>query len=281
MNKDFFVQVSNNMLIENKDSKESYLLSNEALLIYILIIQTMTLRNYCTFSIYHLLDCMCINHKQTVTIEKIKNCLLELNQMNVFTYYEDVYFNKQIKDISKIKRGDKYFVEVNYVFDDNFFIVYDDEIKKLLDYCKGKKNIDKFKLAGYFCYLVMRMNKENKICYPSFDKIEYDVGIGIKAIMSYNNILKQLQLIDYINGGYRIVRGKVKQDVNYYCRYEDRDCLKEYAKRFKEDNNLKGQTTLEKKKSNKKRSLKQKINYLEKVGDDNGVMQVKEIYDSL
>ncbi|EPY2277989.1 hypothetical protein ACXAT3_002741 [Clostridium sporogenes] len=281
MNKEFFVQISNNMLIENKNSKDNCILSNEALLIYILISQTITLRNYYTFSIYHLLDCLYVNHKQTVTIEKIKNCLLELNQMNIFTYYEDVYFHKQVKDISKIKRGEKYFVEVNYLFDSNFFIVYDNEIKVILDYCKGKKNIDKFKLIGYFCYLIMRMNKENKICYPSFDKIEFDVGIGTKAIISYNTILKELKLIDYINAGYRVVRGKVKQDVNYYCRYEDREYLKKYAKRFKEDNNLKVQTINEKKKSNKKRSLKQKINYLEKLGDISGSKQIKNIYDKL
>ena len=214
-------------------------------------------------------------------IEKIRNCLLELKEMNIFRYYQDFYLEKEITDISKLKKGEIYYAQLNYVFDNSFFVVYDNEIRKILDYCKGKRNIDKFKLAGYFCYLIMRMNKENKICYPSFDKIEFDVGIGIRAIMSYNAILKEIKLIDYINGGYRVVRGKVKQDVNYYCRYEDRECLEEYSKRFKEDNSLKSQTNSEKKKSNKKRSLKQKINHLEKVGDTTGARQIKELYDNL
>jgi len=214
-------------------------------------------------------------------LDKIKGCLLELKEVNIFSYYEDIDLKKEVKDVNKLKKGEMYFVQLDYEFDNNFFIVYDNEIKKILDYCKGKKNIDKFKLTGYFCYLIMRMNKENKICYPSFDKIEFDVGIGTKAIISYNTILKELKLIDYVNAGYRVVRGKVKQDVNYYCRYKDRECLKEYAKRFKEDNNLKVQTINEKKKSNKKRSLKQKINYLEKLGDISGSKQIKDIYDKL
>jgi len=214
-------------------------------------------------------------------LDKIKSCLLELKKANIFSYYEDIDLKKEFNDVGKFKKGEVYYVQLDYVFDNSFFVVYDDEIRMVLEYCKGKRNIDKFKLTGYFCYLIMRMNKENKICYPSFDKIEYDVGIGTKAIMSYNKILKDLKLIDYINGGYRIVRGKVKQDVNYYCRYEDRECLKEYVKKFKEDNNLNKQTTSEKKKSNKKRSLKQKINHLEKVGDSDEVRKVKEIYDKL
>lgn len=281
MDKDCFIQISNYMILENKNSKNNYILSNESLFIYILISQTITIRNHYSFSINQLLDILYVNRTQTKMIEKIRNCLLELKEMNIFKYYQDFYLEKEITDISKLKKGEIYYAQLNYVFDNSFFTVYDDEIRKILEYCKGKKNIDKFKLTGYFCYLIMRMNKENKICYPSFDKIEYDVGIGIKAIMSYNTILKEIKLIDYVNGGYRIVRGKVRQDVNYYCRYEDKNCLKEYSKRFKEDNSLKSQTNLEKKKSNKKRSLKQKINYLRKVEDSDGVRKVKEIYDSL
>ncbi|MHB9924614.1 hypothetical protein [Clostridium botulinum] len=281
MNNDFFVQISNNMLIEDRNLESNYLLSNESLLIYILVCKTMTIRNYCTFSINRLFDFLEVNRNQTKMLDKIKSCLLELKKANIFSYYEDIDLKEEVNDVGKFKKGEVYYVQLDYVFDNNFFIVYDDEIKEILDYCKGKKNIDKFKLTGYFCYLVMRMNKENKLCYPSFDKIEFDVGIGVKAIMSYNNILKEIKLIDYINGGYRIVKGKVKQDVNYYCRYEDRECLEEYAKRFKEDNNLKSQTTSGKKKSNKKRSLKQKFNHLEKVGDTTGARQIKEIYDKL
>lgn|GEM_PF-4413621 len=281
MNNDFFVQVSNNMLVEDRELEGSYILSNESLLIYILVCKTMTIRNYCTFSINQLFDFLQVNRNQTKMLDKIKGCLLELKEVNIFSYYEDIDLKKEVKDVNKLKKGEMYFVQLDYEFDNNFFIVYDNEIKKILDYCKGKKNIDKFKLTGYFCYLIMRMNKENKICYPSFDKIEFDVGIGTKAIISYNTILKELKLIDYVNAGYRVVRGKVKQDVNYYCRYKDRECLKEYAKRFKEDNNLKVQTINEKKKSNKKRSLKQKINYLEKLGDISGSKQIKDIYDKL
>ncbi|GAA0082937.1 hypothetical protein [Clostridium sp. CTA-6] len=281
MDKDCFIQISNYMILENKNSKVNYILSNESLFIYILISQTITIRNHYSFSINQLLDILYVNRTQTKMIEKIRNCLLELKEMNIFKYYQDFYLEKEITDTRKLKKGEIYYAQLNYVFDNSFFIVYDDEIRMILEYCKGKRNIDKFKLTGYFCYLIMRMNKENKICYPSFDKIEFDVGIGTKAIMSYNQILKDLKLIDYINGGYRIVRGKVKQDVNYYCRYEDGQCLKEYVKKFKEDNNLNNQTISEKKKSNKKRSLKQKLNHLEKVGDEDAAKRIKELYDEL
>jgi biotin operon repressor len=158
------------------------------------------------------------------------------------------------------------FAELYDSFEDNFTVIYDNEVDFLLKYCKSNK-INKYLIINLYLYILncINNNKQDEdymLCYPSIEKIAEELNISENTVLKYIYILKENKLLYYNNVGYKIVNGEYKMTNTYYCRYENKDLLENKLNNIKQTKNITMMNKSDKIKINNKRSLKQKINKL-------------------
>jgi len=149
------------------------------------------------------------------------------------------------KNISQFKLKDLIICTLKINLDTKFTILKDSEKDIILN--QQIQNIDNRKLLYYYCYLKCRMYKRSKddgditihggkaeTCFPSFKKINEDIGITDDTISKYNNLLVEMDLIRIGNTGHWFYKDEpknIKEGVNIYTLFEgDEDTAKNNIK---------------------------------------------------
>jgi DNA-binding transcriptional MocR family regulator len=158
------------------------------------------------------------------------------------------------------------FAELYDSLEDNFTMIYDNEIDFILDYCKSNK-INKYLIIHLYLYILSCINnnkqdEDYKLAYPKIETMANELEISENTVLKYIDILKANKLIYYNNVGYKIVNGEYRMTNTYYCRNEDIELLNNRLDKIKQTKNITIMNKSDKVKTNNKRSVKQKINKL-------------------
>lgn len=242
------------------------------------------LREQSIFTIDNIIKLM--NLKSTSREQKfIKDLLLKLKD----SHYIELYSNPQIieeyilNDINSINKNDFIYMTKTekMKLDDNFTLLYDEEIFKILNY--SKEPINNYSVLQLFSYLIKSisnnaLNDDYLLCYPSYKDMNDKFGLSESTISKYIDILQEIDLIrcDY-TGIEQLASGKIKNTKMYYCRAKDEQVL---IDRIEYERKEKGFIKLNKKSkddSNLKRSITQRINYLENKLNNNTITEAETI----
>lgn len=194
------------------------------------------------------------NHKGKIN-DKFKDILVKLQESKIIVTDTDL---SKIKSKELIKCKIDIFEKDDNDNDIKFIQLFDSEKDKILNYDKEK--IDNLKMLYYYCYLKSRMFKRQKgddlviyggkaeVCYPSYKKINEDIGLTDTIIKKYNDILVELNLIRIENAGlfyYLTDKNKVvRESPNIYTLYTEnkevwqnnlKEGIKFYKKQFKDE----------------------------------------------
>lgn len=249
-----------------------------------LILMHDNVREQSIFTIDNIIKLM--NLKSTSREQKfIKDLLQKLKD----SYYIELYSNPQIieenkiNDISSINKNDfVYMAKTEKMrLDDNFTLLYDEEIFKILNY--SKEPINNYSVLQLFSYLIKSisnnaLNDDYLLCYPSYKDMNDKFGLSESTISKYIDILQEINLIrcDY-TGIEQLASGKIKNTKMYYCRAKDEQAL---IDKIEYERKEKGFIKLNKKSkddSNLKRSITQRINYLENKLNNNTITESEMI----
>lgn len=249
-----------------------------------LILMHDNLREQSIITIDNIINLM--NLKSTSREQKfIKDLLQKLKD----SYYIELYSNPQIieenkiNDISSINKNDfVYMAKTEKMrLDDNFTLLYDKEIFKILNYLK--EPINNYSMLQLFSYLIKSisnnaLNDDYLLCYPSYKDMNDKFGLSESTISKYIDILQEINLIrcDY-TGIEQLASGKIKNTKMYYCRAKDEQAL---IDKIEYERKEKGFIKLNKKSkddSNLKRSITQRINYLENKLNNNTITESEMI----
>lgn len=249
-----------------------------------LILMHDNVREQSIFTIDNIIKLM--NLKSTSREQKfIKDLLQKLKD----SYYIELYSNPQIieenkiNDISSINKNDfVYMAKTEKMrLDDNFTLLYDEEIFKILNYLK--EPINNYSMLQLFSYLIKSisnnaLNDDYLLCYPSYKDMNDKFGLSESTISKYIDILQEINLIrcDY-TGIEQLASGKIKNTKMYYCRAKDEQAL---IDKIEYERKEKGFIKLNKKSkddSNLKRSITQRINYLENKLNNNTITEAETI----
>jgi uncharacterized protein YbgA (DUF1722 family) len=277
-------------IIPNEYVCEAEMLPSNELVILIMLLMRNTNKGICIFNLKEILNELNISVTDSSRITKTIDTLETLRQKNIINYYSDIILTQKL-DKTEFKKANLIYGSLDIpITNDNFTMIYDEEFMKILQHCKGKK-INKHVLIHTFLCIIKYINnnekdEEYKLAKPSFDRIGDMMAINDKTIIKYLKIFKELNLLEYNYVGARVMAsGNIKNTNMYYCRKEDEDILKEYIGKELKNNNYININKDNKNKSNLKRSLKQKINKLEKTNRSktDGILleELKDKYEEL
>lgn len=199
------------------------------------------------------------------TRKELINSLFDLVDMGLIELVKDIDRDK----VNKNTRIRTYAIE----YEDNFTKIYDNEIYKIFD-----SDIDfRMKKTMLFLYVDIASRIDTKgYCYPSFLSFKSDINTTSDSRINDSlQMLKEFELIDYDNVGQIAIGGQVTQGNNVYvlcCQEGYKDILQRgLANRKKQY--VEGKVTIHKGKiSNKKRSIKLKLNNLWEKYDDGDII---------
>lgn len=249
-----YILLDKNIL--NKIEADKYLL-------YTIISKYKTVRDEIVFTLDYILQNLNINNNNSYARRKIIEILLLWQEMGIYKYNIG---------LNRIKNSDLIIADQCYDSSDNFVMIYDNELNKIL---KCKENVDINKLFAVFVYIKSCMDNITTICYPNFEKIKQSTLISHnKTISQYINILKNLKLIIVDNPGYKVFKnGNIRRSNNWYALPGHEHDLHDAIEKEKQK--------LEKKKieiakgveSNRKRSEAMKKYWREKKKNTNSIFQ--------
>lgn len=269
------------------------LMTNEEITIYTLINLNKTIKDSYIFSISWIMDELHYSSTNKKKLKQIKDILNGFIENNIIS----IYTNIRLIEEYKIKTLDSNFDKNKLLYatidvaEDNFTMIYDDELISLMDISE-KYELKTSTLIKLVLYIFSCLGNDEKIdnyklAYPSFKTMSEDLGICESTISKYINILKQEEIIDFDYAGYKeTAKGKIKNSNMFYCRYTDRDILHNKIRLERKNKGFIQINNLNKNKSNLKRGIKQQINILEKKNEltdteSEKLILLKEEYDKL
>lgn len=245
-------------------------MDSDKLLLYTIIMQNRTTKDTCIFSIRELCNRLNTNTKNTNRVNYIIDTLEYFQKKEIF-FFSDKYNCKNeinIKQFSEKNKLDFIYVEVVNEIIDNFTIIYDDEVDMILELCQ-EKNINKYNMIHLYLY-ILSFIKENKtdddykLAYPSINNIASELQLSEYTVLKYIKELNEAEILYYDGVGYKIINGEYKMTNTYYCRTQDKELLDKFIQFKRQEKNITPMTKNDKNTTNKKRSLKQKINKINK-----------------
>ncbi|WP_252251133.1 hypothetical protein [Clostridium sp. VAP52] len=270
------------IMIDNKYIRDGdYILTSEQLTILTLISMNLSCKGVCIFSITWLLDVLNHSRSNTRKVKEIKQTLQEFINDNIVKFYTNVLTDDNIiTDISIIDKNDLLYCYVEEVSD--FTMIYDRELLELIN-ISYKNKLDTYSLINFVIYIYSfidnnEKDEDYKLCYPSFDKINDEIGLSEATIIKYINILLLNKIIDCDYAGFKeTTKGKIRNSKMFYCRYEDKEILHNRVNDYRIKEGFIKQNKLSKNKTNLKRSIKQKINKLNDKLDKNIITDTEQI----
>lgn len=263
---------------------ENMMESNKLFLLMILL-QGKTSKDVCFLSIKYLCKRLNTNTGNTNRTKYIIDTLKYFKEQKILCYSDTIDCENDI-DIEEATQKDKteiFFAELYHDISGDFTIITDMEVKLILNLCKEQK-IDKYNMIHLFLYILSciknnEQDEDYKLCYPSVFTISSALGLSEITVLKYIKVLKESNILYYDSIGYKIVNGEYRMTNTYYCRAEDKDKLDYFIEHKRQDKGIKPMTSNDKNIINIKRSLKQKINKLNKKENktEEEKLQLKEI----
>lgn len=286
MMKDYFTKIPNDFIKGDLD------LNAKELTIATILLQTRNGKDICMFTLKWLYKKLNIGDKNTYSQKEIKSILKMFSDEEIFFYHEDIDSDEEISlDINTVGKSDLIFAELYHDVTDNFTIVKDKDIKDIIKYSNENK-IDTFSLLTTYTYICGCINNNEQcedylLCFPSLINISENVNITEKTVLKYIDILKELNIFVFDYAGYKVLYdGKIKNGKMFYARVENEQILLNRLQKEREEHGYISISKRFKDKSNLKRSIKQKINDLEKKETINTIeneqyILLKEEYNKL
>lgn len=270
------------IMISNKYIKDGdYILTSEELTILTLITMNLSCKGNCIFSITWLLDMLNNSRSNNRKIKIIKDILQQFINDEVITLYTNVLTDDNIiKDITNIDKNDLLYCYVEDVTE-NFTLIYDREIIKLIEIAY-KRKLDTYSLINFVLYIYSfidnnEQDEDYKLCYPSFNKINDDIGISETTIIKYIDALQENEIICCDYAGFKeTTKGQIRNSKMFYCRYQDEEILIKRVQAYRTKEGFIKQNKLSKNKTNLKRSLKQQINILNKKFNNDKINEIEK-----
>lgn len=145
----------------------------------------------CKLSLQEIIYCcgLKLDKHKGGTNDKFKQLLYFLRDNDLITFDDEI---NKVNDIIHIN--------LNYPGSNNFFMLYEKDKHKILNYAANNK-LDKFSLLNVYCYLLSCIGSNNKYCFPSYDDISNKTSINRRSINKYISALDEIDLIKYKNIG--------------------------------------------------------------------------------
>lgn len=251
--------------VPNKFIKGKEQLNDEELLIYTFIKRNYLVEDCYVFNIIEFTRLLNYLDKPKYHIKKIKQALSSLEEKGIFTYYS----SKQLKNTihtNEIDNNYLVYVEEEYEVDEDFTMVYDDDIDKII---VNNKKLSTYSCCKFFMYIAsfLYTSETNaKFCYTTQKKVLSDIKINKESKMQYQKFLEEIKLLKSVVIGVDKNKNTYKTYKTYHCRY-DADSIRQLRKEAERllSNDEIGLLDINKRSIiNKKRSITQKINYLQK-----------------
>lgn len=194
-------------------------------------------------------------------INRINESIKGLIDKEYITGLYDLYYNKiSFNDITKNKYA-LFYVELIEPPESNYFVIHDKDVNSIFEQLHSE-NISKFNIIRYFIACRRVSNNDSNFGYLTQGKLKQLVNDS-RTIQRYNKILQdELHLIRYDNN-------YLTED-KHYCttfigKYDDED---NFNKQLQMEVGVRGLVHTDKIKSNVRRSVKQKINHIEKTDEE-------------
>jgi biotin operon repressor len=240
----------------------------------IILLQGRSGSDTCLFSVRYLCQRLNTTTGNTNRTKYIIDTLKYFQEHEILFFSDNIDCDNEIniEETTKQNKTDIFFAELVNDMDNNFTMLYYKELKIISSYCNDNK-IDRYLITHLYLY-IMRLIENNeqsetyKLAFPSIEYIATFLDISENTVLKYIKALKDgMGLLYYDNVGYKIVNGKYKATKTYYCRMIDKELLGNRIVIENKDTSVTPLNKQEKSKINNKRSLKQKINILNKKVD--------------
>lgn len=286
MMKNYFTKIPNYLI------KGDFELNSKELTVATLLMTTRNGKDICMFTLKWLYNTLNIADKNSYSQKEIKSILKMFSDEEIFFYRDNIFTSdEQGIDIESIGKTDLIFAELYQDMTDSFTMIIDNEIENIIKYSNENK-IDTYSLLTTYTYICSCINnneqcEEYLLCFPSLLNIADAVNISEKTVLKYINILKDLNIFSFDYAGYKVLAdGKVKNSKMYYTRVGNEEILLQRLQKEREEHGYYHVSKRLKDKTNLKRSIKQKINDLEKKTDTNLIENeelklLKEEYNKL
>ena len=272
---------TNFIKIDNQYIKGDKILTSQELTILTLLCRNRTVKNQFTFTIKWIIHKLGLKDT-TKNITTIRNTLNILQRDNILKYYSDTEESPSNEiNILHLDKTDFTYASIEEETD-NFTMLYDNELTKIIEYSNTHK-VDVYNIINFYIYVLSFINTNSKdenykLCYVSMDNINNELGLSENTIIKYINILKDINLLRCDYAGYKEnAKGQVKNSTMYYCRACDEELLIERLNKIRDDQGFIKLNSRNKDKSNIKKSIKQKINYLNKRKENNNITKIELI----
>jgi hypothetical protein len=260
---DKFIKVPNTY-IDGEDVLEA-----DKLFLLVLLFQSKSSRDICTFSVRQLCTRLNTTTGNTNRTKYIINTLKYFQEKQILFFSDEYDCSNEIniEEYTTKSKIDLYYADEYIDKQGTFTMLYDKEFNKIINYCNNNK-VDKYLMLNLFLYIIKKINnnekdEDYKLCYPSIQKIAEVLKISETTVLKYIKILRDdIELLYYDNVGYKIVNGKYKETNIFYSKMEDKDYVIQRIKKEQENKSITSIDKPTKNKLNQKRSLKQKINIL-------------------
>ena len=283
-------------MINKEYVKGDLKLTSNELTIMILLCQTKTVKNQSIFTLKYLMEQLGYETGNiSRTQDKIKKILIQLEKDGILRYFNTTLEqDKNNIKANKIGRNDLIFA-TDDIEPDEFVILYDKDIKAIIDYSNNHK-ADLYKLLHMYTYICSCINNNKqddnyKLCYMTLNTLIKEMEMSNNTILKYLDVLdKELKIIKHDYAGYKYIsKTEVKCNITHFSRYDDREILNNKLNRIRQEVGFKESTPEMRNYVKKKISIKNKISRLEKKEkkdiltekDANKLLSLREEYKKL
>lgn len=206
--------------------------------------------------------------------KEVSDMLIRLQQDDLINAYENTYCNNTIALQAPIRKNDVFYIQLNYT-SRNFTVVEFREIERIMNYQDSL--ICSHDLLPYFCSIIFHINTKTNLAYPPLEKLSEINNISSNTCIKYNQILMDLELIYYESAGTIKLREGIKSYNNTYARYNNKQLVKDYIDK-RQVSSVRRSSIQQQSIANHRRSLKQKINHMEKQHKEN-LLTTEQFYE--
>jgi len=274
--------------------------SNDKLLLLVDFFETHRLKNdKVEFTIGNVIQ-LCgykIDYHEGKSVSQFKDMFVRLEDSNIINNLQSLIPKKGYAAIADVGLNDYLECDFDIVSKNsktdkptNFIQLFQWEKDKILNYkeSKGsKEKIDCVKMLVYYCYIKSRIYKRskasssrtvsggrNETCHPPLSRICDEINITKGAVLKYNQILTELNMIRYDTAGLWHWKDSdcVLESNNTYtlycdgCEDELKDAIAFYKSKAEYDGKVFIGNSINKEEMKKMNGYIGRVNYLEKMG---------------
>lgn len=280
-NKDNFLMISKDWLVDKEDNKDSNLLHKYGELgfgFYICCkISEQAYDNSSKVCIGEFLDMFGFTNKRTRKAKKqeLHDTIKIMQEDGLITFYNDFALSEIIRFDTDVKDTEILYCNVGRL-EGGFFV----RLSKLEIFTIISAESNQLRLLIHYMAIMCYENLNEGYCYPSIEAIAIRAQTSRSTVLRYNEILCELGVLYIGNTGMKYIEADNSYESfsNTYGRYANKDKVDEFIIETiaKEKGKVTNTTKNKQKRANKSRSLAGKINWLD-AKDNLTVEEVEEL----